>query len=219
MKKIYLITFTSIFLLSGCYNLDQIEENYYNSMILGKTEYGNVIYNRNDEFMKLHLNMGLNHYFYEVETQEDDFNDVIIRRQINNIGYDDERDIQNLKFHPSLNMMYYDYKVDSLDNVLLQVLYRGMDWIHMKSLIFKIGDEKIEYDISLQSRKTEVITGNSIKEWCVLDITKEDLDKLLNCDYKDLQIRLYGDSYYTDVKFVGYVQNNWKEFYSQYVSE
>ena len=138
MKNIFLITFISIFLLSGCYNFDQLvekeTEKYFNSMILGKTEYGNVIYNPNDKYIKMGLDMGYDQYFYRVETQEDDFNDVTIHRQINNIGYDDERDIQNIKFYPSLNMMYYDYKVDSLDNVLLQVLYRGMDWIHMKSL-------------------------------------------------------------------------------------
>ena len=217
--KLKFLILTLILMLSGCFLFEPeyFMNNMIDDMTLGKTEYGNLIFNPSSSYIKDGLKFGHDDIIYKIDSNYDDFNDVEIHRQINNLGYSEES-FRNPYPNPKLNFVYYDYLDDNKDNLRLNIEYKWTSWFFMSSIVFKIGQEKIRYDINSIDRKTEVVTSMLVKEWCYLDIKKDDLDKLLNCNYNELKVRLYGDKSYIDVDFIGYVQNNWKTFYNDFVN-
>lgn len=145
---------------------------------------------------------------YQVKTDYDPFLGIKKISQVNNGGLRFDEPFIALNLVLTIN--------DSGERQFwLEPYYYHTDWIFMKSI--KIIADTLDYDFSIliDGRKTHVLSGGIVSEWCLIPIEKEVVNQLVNCN--NLSARMYGSKFYRDVKYTSYIKSNWKNFYEQYL--
>lgn len=150
-------------------------------------------------------------YGYRVEIEDDPFQKLKKISQVNNGGLGKGEMGHFICF----NLILFEHNNGQVD-LILEPIYRWDDWIFMKKISVLSDDIKFDYDISFSNRKTKVISGGNIIEWCYIPIKRHHLLDWIKS--KELSIRIYGQQYYRDVKYTNYIKSNWKTFYDEYLS-
>jgi len=192
MKKNLKIIIGMLFLLfSGCAT---------------QTQFGNYIYPEGS------INGNL--YTYKVVDENDEMNDLKRISQQNNGSVPDQFPGDDFVFY-SLNLRFIHNK-NGKDILYLVPNRYGDGWLFMESLTIKVDGVKKEWKWESWDRKSEVIYGGTTMEWTFIQLSKNDIEELINA--KEITARLTGSKYYSDIPIMEYVQSNWKSFYQQYLS-
>tara|TARA_Y100001980_G_C14476834_1_gene256017 strand:- start:288 stop:869 length:582 start_codon:yes stop_codon:yes gene_type:complete len=152
-------------------------------------------------------------YNYRVDVTEDNMDDVLRIRQVNNGSIPMQMIPEDFQFY-ALNLSFVDYK--NKKDILALLPYRyGQNWQFITSLEIKIDGVKREWKWRPTSRDTDVIYGNKTQESATILLKRKDILELINAN--EIIGRMNGKEYYADIPIMKYIQSNWKSFYDKYL--